>query len=79
MPPWLSQSPVVAGAKVGDVRLESTTSLTWDGCRPANIQYVFTTASFEYDYRGPIYVAEFLKLSKALSLLGWTNTKEKEP
>ena len=30
------QSPVVVGAKAGDVRLEWMISLTWDGCRPAN-------------------------------------------
>ena len=43
---------------------------------PAGQQHVFTTASFEYKYRDPIYAAEFLKLSKTLSFVGCANMKE---
>ena len=35
-PPWLLQSAVVVEAKAGEVKLEWTANLTWDGCRPAN-------------------------------------------
>ena len=62
------QSLVVAGAKAGDVRLDRMDDKSYLGRVPAGQKHVFTTTSFEYNYWDPIYVAEFLKLPKALSL-----------
>ena len=60
------QSPVVVGAKAGDVSLESTTSFTWDGCRPANS--TFSRLRHSNVTTGSNYVAEFLMLCETLSL-----------
>ena len=50
------QSPVVAGAKVGDVKLEWTTSLTWDGCQSAKSTFSRQRHSNTCQQTEPIYV-----------------------
>ena len=72
-PPWFLQSPVVVRAQaVRMLGLNRRQSGSYLGRVPAGHNHVFTTASFEYNYRSPIFanklpVAEFMKLPEVLS------------
>ena len=55
LPEWLLQAPVAGEAKSSDGLLELTMESYLEQV-PAGQKRVFTTASFEYNYRGPNYI-----------------------